>query len=108
MTIDRQRAAEQDWINGLRTRLTDEFEAQTGRLTELTADTGDPAETDTRVALLASTRQSLAEVTEALRRIGEGCYGVCEGCGGEIPRERLEILPHARFCVPCRQKRADN
>lgn len=104
MTIETHGDAARDWINGVRTLLADEFEAQTTRLTQLTADTGDPSEAQTRAALIAATRQSLAEVTEALRRIAEGRYGLCEKCGGEVPRERLEILPHARFCVPCQQK----
>ncbi|MEV4280803.1 TraR/DksA family transcriptional regulator [Actinoplanes xinjiangensis] len=87
--------------------LTDELDRQTARLKELTemnADTGDPGESHTRDALLAETRRSVEQVTGALRRIAEGAYGQCEGCAGAIPAERLEILPHARFCVPCRQK----
>ena len=46
------------------------------------------------------------EVKDALRRIREEQYGVCARCGGEIPRERLEVLPHAKFCVPCLQRAA--
>ncbi|GAB3149539.1 hypothetical protein GCM10027290_35930 [Micromonospora sonneratiae] len=104
MSTDTHGTAEHGWIDDLRTQLTGEFEAQTARLTELTADAGDSGEAHTRAALIAATRQSLTQVTEALRRIAEGRYGACEKCAGEIPRERLEILPHARFCVPCQQK----
>jgi DnaK suppressor protein len=87
--------------------LTEEFALQTARLKELTeisADTGDPGEAHNRAALLAATRHSLAQIGEALRRIAEGTYGSCEKCGTPIPAERLEVLPHARFCVPCQQK----
>jgi DnaK suppressor protein len=87
--------------------LTDELDRQTTRLKELTemnADTGDPGESHTRDALLAATRRSVEQVTGALRRIAEGGYGQCEGCAGAIPAERLQVLPHARFCVPCQQK----
>ncbi|MGW0431849.1 TraR/DksA family transcriptional regulator [Micromonospora sp. NPDC003197] len=104
MSTDTQSAAERDWIKDLRASLTSEFETQTARLTELTSDAGDSGEAHTRAALIATTRQSLSQVTEALRRIAEGRYGSCEKCGSDIPRERLEILPHARFCVPCQQK----
>ncbi|WP_083999353.1 TraR/DksA C4-type zinc finger protein [Actinoplanes utahensis] len=31
----------------------------------------------------------------------------CERCASAIPAERLEVLPHARFCVPCRQEHND-
>ncbi|MEU4164636.1 TraR/DksA family transcriptional regulator [Actinoplanes sp. NPDC026670] len=87
--------------------LTDELDRQTARLKELTemnADTGDPGESHTQDALLAATRRSVEQVSGALRRIADGAYGQCEGCAGAIPAERLEVLPHARFCVPCQQK----
>jgi RNA polymerase-binding transcription factor DksA len=97
-----------DWIGDLRVQLAHQFETHTAQLTQLTADTGDPAEAHNQAALIAATRQSLAQVTEALRRIAEGRYGICEKCGGAIPRERLEVLPHARFCVPCQQRHGNN
>ncbi|MDG4797476.1 TraR/DksA family transcriptional regulator [Micromonospora sp. WMMD1082] len=97
-THDRQ------WRTELEATLTHEFNTQTARLTELTADTGDPAEAHTKAALIAATRQSLEQITGALRRLAAGSYGSCERCGTAIPPERLEILPHARFCVPCQQK----
>lgn len=97
-------AHEQTWLDALRTTLTADQEAQTLRLTQLTADTGDPAEAHTRDAMIAATRQSLDQVGAALQRLAEGRYGRCERCDQPIPRERLEVLPHARFCVPCQEK----
>ncbi|GAA2710168.1 TraR/DksA family transcriptional regulator [Micromonospora olivasterospora] len=91
-------------IDALRATLTSEFEAHTARLTQLTADTGDPSDPHTQAALIATVRQSLEQITDALRRITEDTYGACERCGSTIPAERLEILPHARFCVPCQRK----
>ncbi|MFD0902075.1 TraR/DksA family transcriptional regulator [Actinomadura sediminis] len=52
-------------------------------------------------ARLENLRQSLAEIDGALRRVDDGTYGGCEGCGQPIPAGRLEILPYARFCVRC-------
>jgi RNA polymerase-binding transcription factor DksA len=95
---------DQQWIDELRATLTTEYEAQTVRLTQLTADTGDPGEAHTQSALIATTKQSLEQISGALRRIADGRYGICEKCEAPIPRERLEVLPHARFCVPCQQK----
>ncbi|GLW67666.1 molecular chaperone DnaK [Actinomadura rubrobrunea] len=46
-------------------------------------------------------RHSLAEIDDALRRLEEGTYGRCEGCGQTIPAGRLEILPYVRYCVRC-------
>ena len=41
----------------------------------------------------------LAEVHDALRKLEEGTYGVCEACGRPIPAARLEAKPSARFCL---------
>jgi RNA polymerase-binding transcription factor DksA len=45
----------------------------------------------------------LEEVEEALRRLEDGSYGRCEECGTEIPDERLELMPAARYCVEHQQ-----
>ena len=51
------------------------------------------------LSLLASMEAELADLALALRKIDEGTYGVCEACGQEIPAERLEAVPGARFCI---------
>lgn len=104
MSTEIRGATDQPWLTQLRTTLTTEFAAQKTRLTELTADTGDPGEAHTQAAMIAATRQSMAQIDDALRRIDDGSYGSCAKCGAQIPSERLEVLPHARFCVPCQQK----
>ncbi|EFE65121.1 MULTISPECIES: TraR/DksA family transcriptional regulator [Streptomyces] len=48
-------------------------------------------------------RQALTDIDAAFTRLDEGTYGTCQGCGRDIPVERLEILPYARCCVPCQQ-----
>ena len=100
-TVDHSRPAD------LRASLADDFATQTARLRELTeinADTGDPGEAHNRAELLVTTRRNIEQITGALRRIADGTYGVCEKCDRNIPVERLEVLPHARFCVPCQAK----
>jgi DnaK suppressor protein len=55
--------------------------------------------------LMSSNMSSnLAEVEEALDRIDKNEYGKCQHCGVEISAKRLEVLPFARFCVPCQEK----
>ena len=102
MNVDRE-ATGRGRFTAVRTSLSEEFAAQTGRLQQL-ATAGDPSEEHDRAALLFATRQSLDQISGALRRIAEGTYGICEKCDAAIPPERLEVLPHARFCVPCQQK----
>ncbi len=52
-------------------------------------------------ALLAQAREHLADLDRALERLDRGEYGRCEGCGGPIPKERLEVRPAASRCVRC-------
>lgn len=50
-------------------------------------------------SLLNSEHDVLYEIDEALRRIEQGAYGICEQSGEPIERERLRALPFARYCV---------
>ncbi|TCO71394.1 TraR/DksA family transcriptional regulator [Chromatocurvus halotolerans] len=47
------------------------------------------------------TRQSIREINQALRRLEEGSYGVCESCGQTIAPARLQALPEATRCIEC-------
>src|SRR5512137_1670944 len=44
-------------------------------------------------------REKLVNIDEALLRLEEGEYGICEECEEEIPLGRLKIVPFARHCV---------
>jgi DnaK suppressor protein len=46
-------------------------------------------------------REKLKNIDEALLKIEEGEYGICEECEEEIPIGRLKIVPFARYCVKC-------
>lgn len=52
-------------------------------------------------ASAARARELIDEIDAALRRIDERSYGRCERCQGPIPIDRLEAIPHARFCIRC-------
>jgi DnaK suppressor protein len=53
------------------------------------------------LSLNENERMRLQEVDEALDRIGNGTYGICEECGGQISLKRIEVRPVAKYCVPC-------
>ena len=44
----------------------------------------------------------LGHLDQALTRIEEGDYGICVMCRKEIPRERLEVVPHTQQCATCK------
>jgi DnaK suppressor protein len=64
---------------------------------------GDPAIYDWEFNLAQRRRaeRKVKSIQEALQKIGEGTYGMCERCHGEIDPERLKILPHTTLCIEC-------
>ena len=64
------------------------------------ADLGsDNFEQEFTLELLDSERKVLVEIEDALKRIEEGTFGICEGTGKPIERSRLEAIPWARYSV---------
>jgi RNA polymerase-binding transcription factor DksA len=54
--------------------------------------------------LLQNEERIVEQVGDALMRIEEGTFGICEECDDEIPAERLEAMPFVRYCVQCAAK----
>jgi len=48
--------------------------------------------------------RELARIEYALQQMRNGHYGVCEGCGSNIPMARLNALPYATFCIKCQRE----
>ncbi|MCX5896911.1 MAG: TraR/DksA family transcriptional regulator [Proteobacteria bacterium] len=46
-------------------------------------------------------REKLHDIDDALVRVEEGTYGMCDECGKKIHKERLKIMPFAKNCVTC-------
>jgi len=56
---------------------------------------------ETQLSLLGPKRQELEAIEEALQRIENGTYGICEACGHAIEPRRLEVMPETPFCRNC-------
>lgn len=66
------------------------------------ADLGtDSYEQEFTLGLMDSERKLISEIDEALGRIEDGTYGICQVNGEPIPKPRLEAIPWARCCVAC-------
>jgi DnaK suppressor protein len=64
------------------------------------ADLGtDNFEQEFSLELMNSERRLLVEIDDALGRIENGSYGVCEGTGKPISKARLEAQPWARYSI---------
>ncbi len=64
----------------------------------------DERERQFSIILCNRDREKLALIDEALERIEEGTYGICEECGLKIPEGRLRVMPFARYCITCQSK----
>lgn len=64
----------------------------------------DSFDLETSLHIASDESNRLADIEEALRRIEDANYGVCEMCEKEIPVKRLEVFPAARCCVQCQEQ----
>jgi DnaK suppressor protein len=57
------------------------------------------------LSLASNVRETLYELDDALKKIDEGTFGICEGCKSLITKVRLKAVPYTRLCVKCQQKK---
>ena len=49
-------------------------------------------------------RKLIGKIKEALARIDDGTFGICEECGEDISEERLKARPMTTLCIDCKTK----
>ena len=114
-------------LNGFRSKLdfrkkallTTEQDLEQEALIDLSAETTDEiSHIRTHPADLGSTEfeqeltlnlaedeiKEVQDIEDALMKIQNETYGICQDCGDEIPFSRLEALPYTRYCGPCEMK----
>jgi DnaK suppressor protein len=75
------------------------------------ADQGTDAMEREKAFLFASQEgRFLWHIDQALRRLYKSpeTFGKCHQCGNDLAFERLDALPHARFCIACKQREEDS
>jgi RNA polymerase-binding transcription factor DksA len=69
------------------------------------ADAGtDTYDRDFALGMLSSRQDSLYQIEQAIDRVRNGTYGVCEMTGKPIEPERLEAIPWARFSTDAEKR----
>ncbi len=54
---------------------------------------------------LATNEQKLVHrIDEALEKVENKTFGLCDVCGKKISKVRLKVVPYAELCVPCQEK----
>jgi DnaK suppressor protein len=85
------------------------IKGETRQLVDTALDDGDwsvvDLSEDISLKQLSTHRENLQRIDEALRKLNEDTYGICEDCGEEISGDRLKILPFAIYCIDCQERR---
>jgi DnaK suppressor protein len=96
-----------------RTRLEKKKAELTARLDRVTANVRRAHDQDSKEraqeledsevvdALGNEARVEVSKINEALRRMDNDEYGICDECGSDIDRGRLDAHPYARKCIDC-------
>ncbi len=69
------------------------------------ADLGtDNYERDIMIHLIQNGEEELKSIDEALEKIEDKTFGICETCDKKISKARLTALPYAKLCLECQRK----
>ena len=99
----------QNRLLDMRPRLEEEIhrsiDAVREEINPIGEDNKEPSEgLDKELAIEKTQEDILHAVDDALRRIENGTFGVCQNCGIEIPQLRLEAVPYAPYCINCERQ----
>ena len=100
-------------LNEMRAQLLRSVQEELHEGREQTKDEGmdtydlatDARDREISVILTDREREKLQAIDDALARIDDGSYGVCESCESDIAEGRLEALPFTRLCINCQAER---
>jgi len=71
---------------------------------DLVDQAGDERDREMSLLLTGRGKEKLQAINEALEKIREGSYGICEECGDKIGPGRLKVMLLAKYCVSCQSK----
>lgn len=78
------------------------------RFTEIIDQTSVEADRSFELRIRDRERRLIAKIKEALERIDEGTYGICDECSEEIPEKRLIARPMTTLCITCKTAQEKN
>lgn len=85
----------------------DSSDSDMSAYTDHMADQGTEAQEREKAAAFATKEgRYLYRVEGALRRLyaDPDGFGICHTCGSDVGFDRLDALPHARYCIDCKRK----
>jgi RNA polymerase-binding protein DksA len=92
----------EDTLNKSQRDAAGDISGYTYHMADVATDTYDR---EFSLGLASNEREFLYELDDALKKIDEGTFGICEECKSLITKTRLKAVPHARLCIKCQEKK---
>jgi len=92
----------QDTLKKSQKEASGDISGYTYHMADVATDTYDR---EFSLGLASSDREVLYELDDAIKKIEDGTFGLCEECKSLITKARLKAVPYARLCVKCQSKR---
>ena len=77
-----------------------DLSAYTVHMADMAADT---YERELSMNLVSSEQEILYQIDDALKRLEDGSFGVCQQCNQPIVMSRLKAVPYASMCINCQR-----
>ena len=77
-----------------------DLSAYTVHMADMAADTYDR---ELSMNIVSSEQELLYQIDDALKRLDEGSFGVCQQCNQPIAMSRLRAVPYASMCIGCQR-----
>jgi len=77
-----------------------DLSAYTVHMADMSADT---YERELSMSIVSSEQEILYQIDDALKRLDDGSYGVCQQCNQPIVMSRLRAVPYASLCINCQR-----
>ena len=77
-----------------------DLSAYTIHMADMAADT---YERELSMSIVSSEQEILYQIDDALKRLDDGSFGVCQQCSGPITMSRLKAVPYASMCIECQR-----
>ena len=77
-----------------------DLSAYTVHMADMAADTYDR---ELSMNIVSSEQELLYQIDDALKRLDDGTFGVCQQCNQPITMSRLKAVPYASMCIACQR-----
>lgn len=92
----------QDTLRKSQRDASGDISGYTLHMADLATDTYDR---EFSLGLVSNEHKILSEIDDALKRIEEGSFGLCEECSKPISKSRLKAIAYTRFCLKCQKEK---